>query len=270
MAVLKLIRLIYVIGFSGIIFNKIIDPLYFFFFKKTMLIHFYPLGLKKLNNHQRFILEQNFKFYQRLTLKRKTYFEHRVCKFIQTYEFIGNDISITDEIKILIAGTYIKLTFGMRKYLLDNFNKIIIYPNIYRSKYTNENHKGEFNPKLKIIVFSWKDFLKGFQNDSDNINLGLHEFTHAIHFNSLKSNEMSAIVFFDEFQKILKILKDQKAIQKIQNANYFRDYAYENQFEFLAVLLEHFFETPHVFKKEFPDLFEHVGKMINFDESLIY
>jgi Mlc titration factor MtfA (ptsG expression regulator) len=52
-------------------------------------------------------------------------------------------------------------------------------------------------------------------------------------------------------------------------SNYFRFYAYTNQVEFLAVILEHFFETPQVFKKEFPELYSNVRDMINFkDEDL--
>jgi Mlc titration factor MtfA (ptsG expression regulator) len=37
--------------------------------------------------------------------------------------------------------------------------------------------------------------------------------------------------------------------------------------EFLAVILEHFFETPQVFKKEFPVLYGNVSDMINFKEE---
>ena len=40
----------------------------------------------------------------------------------------------------------------------------------------------------------------------------------------------------------------------------------KNQFEFLSVILEHFFETPRVFKSYHPELYAHVAAMINFDE----
>jgi Mlc titration factor MtfA (ptsG expression regulator) len=44
---------------------------------------------------------------------------------------------------------------------------------------------------------------------------------------------------------------------------------YESGGVFLAVILEHFFETPQVFKKEFPELYSNVRDMINFkDEDL--
>ncbi|WP_410603855.1 zinc-dependent peptidase, partial [Bacillus sp. SIMBA_008] len=49
---------------------------------------------------------------------------------------------------------------------------------------------------------------------------------------------------------------------------YFREYAYTNKFEFLAVILEHFFETPEIFKREFPELYLNVKTMINFKEEV--
>ncbi|WP_374707785.1 zinc-dependent peptidase [Flavobacterium sp. J372] len=50
-------------------------------------------------------------------------------------------------------------------------------------------------------------------------------------------------------------------------SGYLRDYAYTNQFEFLAVVLEHFFETPTEFKQRFPELYGMVKRMINFREG---
>jgi hypothetical protein len=41
---------------------------------------------------------------------------------------------------MLIAGTYVMLTFGMRKYLITLFDKIIIYPSSYYST-VNEAYK---------------------------------------------------------------------------------------------------------------------------------
>jgi Mlc titration factor MtfA (ptsG expression regulator) len=53
----------------------------------------------------------------------------------------------------------------------------------------------------------------------------------------------------------------------IAKLNYFRLYAYTNQYEFIAVILEYFFETPREFKQKLPELYGMVKKMINFKES---
>lgn len=265
-----IIRALYFAGFSGILFNKFLDPLYFFVFKKTMLVHWYPFGKKKLADANKGMLHDNFNFYRKLSDSKKAQFDHRVYKFLKKYQFIGNDIEVQEEMKILLAGYYVMLTFGMRKYLVDNFTTIIIYPNIYYSSFTDNYHKGEFNRALKAVVFSWEDFLIGHQDEKDNVNLALHEFTHVLHWNALKSNEMSAIVFYDEFREMFEIFKNEHKMQAIIERGYLRKYAYENQFEFLSVILEHFFESPEVFKIQLPDLFERTRKMINFDERLLH
>lgn len=269
-ALIKISRLLYFIGFSGLLFNKILDPLYFFIFKKTMLVHWYPLGKKKLSETDRALLQDNFNFYKRLSDEKKAQFDHRVHKFLQKYQFEGNDILVEPQMKTFLAGYYVMLTFGMRKYLVDNFQKIIIHPQVYYSSHTEDYHKGEYNRLLKAVILSWEDFLKGHHNNQDNVNLALHEFTHVLHWNALKSNEMSAIVFYDEFREMFEIFKNETKMNAIREKGYFREYAYENQFEFLSVILEHFFETPQTFKTELPDLFERTRKMINFDEKLLY
>ncbi|WP_418264159.1 zinc-dependent peptidase [Flavobacterium faecale] len=53
----------------------------------------------------------------------------------------------------------------------------------------------------------------------------------------------------------------------MNSKRYFQLYAYSNPFEFLAVILEHFFETPQMFKKQHPELFASVSRMINTGEK---
>lgn len=262
--------IIFVFGILALllIVFRIIEPIYVFFFKKPLFLHIYPFS-KKLNNEQKEILKTNFLFYNRLTPKKKRYFEHRVKEFVRKYEFIGKDIVITETMQILIAGTYVMLTFGLRKYLITLFTRIIIYPSSYYSSSNDAYHKGEFNPRMKSIVFSWEDYILGHQTTNDNINLGLHEFAHALHFHCMKSNDSSAAVFFDEFNKVTRYYTDAELNAELRSKGYFRLYAYQNQFEFLAVILEHFFETPKQFRKEHPELFVIVNNMLNFKEYLV-
>ena len=258
--------LIFIVLTILILIKLVAEPLFMMAYKKPIYVHYYPFT-RKLTPAQQTILRHEFAFYAELNEKRKRYFEHRVSTFLSKYQFIGNDILVdTDEIKMIVAGTYVMLTFGMRQYLTSVFDKIIIYPNIYYSTVNQDYHKGEFNPKMKAIVFSWNDFLLGHQSANDNINLGLHEFTHALHFGAKKRQYSSDVIFIDEFNAILDHLEDVDFRQKMLNDNYFRDYAFENKFEFLAVLLEHFFETPIEFKRIYPELFIHVKQMINYQD----
>ena len=66
------------------------------------------------------------------------------------------------------------------------------------------------------------------------------------------------------FQRILKRLTNQEVKDKLDEVNYFRAYAFTNEYEFMAVMVEYFFESPEDFKNHFPQLYNHVRTMFNF------
>jgi Mlc titration factor MtfA (ptsG expression regulator) len=244
---------------------KLIEVGYVLKYKKPFYTHFY-LKLRNLNSEQNSILKNQFSFYKRLTEKEKKYFEHRVASFIIDKDFIGREnIKITEEIRTLISATAVMLTFGFRDFYIPLISKIIVYPDEFYSKINDEYHKGEFNPKFKSLVLSWKDFKKGFQIDDDNINLGIHEFTHAIHLNSIKERDVSATIFSDSFAEITDFLSNNEALrQRLLDSEYFRAYGYTNQYEFLAVIIETFIETPNEFRSQFPEIYNKTNQMLNF------
>lgn len=245
---------------------KLIEMGYVLKNKKPFFIHLYPF-LRTLNTEQKRILTQQFKFYNKLSKKHQRYFEHRVASFLSDKDFIGRkDLVITNEIKVLIASTAVMLTFGFRDYYIGLINKIVIYPDAFYSRMNQKFHKGEFNPKLRALVLSWSDFKAGYQLSNDNINLGIHEFVHAIHINSLKERDISSTIFSDSFEELTALLsKNQSTREDLKRSHYIRTYAFTNQFEFLAVIIESFIETPQEFKSQFPEVYAKVKQMLNFN-----
>jgi Mlc titration factor MtfA (ptsG expression regulator) len=250
----------------GLVFNflfALVDELHIAAFHRPIYIHLYTNFLE-ISVEQEKILTKKFEFYNKLSTKRKKYFNHRVTLFLEKYEFIPRDnIVVNEEVQTIIAATYVMLTFGMRHFLLTAFDKIIIYPEEYYSTFSEQYHKGEFNPRMKAVVFSWKHFYEGFELSNDNLNLGIHEFTHVIHHHSLYGQDASSLTFKKHFQRVLTIIENPQARQKLIESEYFRVYAFTNSFEFVSVAIEHYFETPNQFKQEFPVLFKHVSRMLN-------
>ncbi|UOB16807.1 zinc-dependent peptidase [Abyssalbus ytuae] len=252
------------ISFSAFII-KGLEITYVYFFKKPVYVHFYPFK-KKLTHTQINILQNNIDFYRNLDTVNKNFFNHRVAAFINTYHFIGREgLTVTEEMKIILAGTYVMITFGIRNYLIDTLDKIIIYPKEYYSLLNKNYHKGEYNVGLKTVVLSWEDVKKGIEKKEDNLNLAIHEFTHALNIHGLKSRDHSAVIFYDTYLEILKYIEKPDIENKLNESNFFREYAKTNRLEFFAVILEHFFESPESFQKEFPQLYNLVKKMLNFN-----
>ena len=254
-----------IIAFIGFLMNKGSQFLSFLF-ERNPTIHS-AKRKKRLSKYQKEILVKNIDFYQKLDKRYQEYFEHRLAIFIRSYEFIGRDgYEVNAETKVLIGSSYTMLTFGKRKYITDVFDKIIVYPDIFLSNSTRKKHKGEFNPQYKTVVFSWKHFIEGVTITNDNLNLAIHEFTHVIHIKSLKKRDMSSMVFRRGYEKLIDYLQNNQEVRKkILASNYFRRYALENQYEFMAVLIENFIETPEEFKVQFPRIYKKIKRMLNFN-----
>lgn len=245
---------------------KMVEMAYVMKYKRPLYNHFY-LHLRKLNAKQKRILTNEFRFYNKLSSKEKRYFEHRVASFIKDKDFIGRDgNTITDEMKVLVSATAVMLTFGFRDFYIGFISRIVIYPSKFYSNTNRAYHKGEFNPKLKALVLSWEDFKEGFNVANDNLNLGIHEITHAIHINSLKERDVSSTIFSDSFKELSVLLSEKDGLRNsLMSSTYFRKYAYTNQFEFLAVAIENFIETPQDFKSQFPEVYLKIKQMLNFN-----
>ncbi len=242
---------------------RYLESVYVERYKKPYFIHFYP-RLQKLPSNLRSFLGDN-DFYNSLDKKRKKYFEHRCVRFLDEVQFVGREGLVVDGfIRMQITMLVIQLTFGMRHYLLAYLHTIIVYPQSFFSILNQTENIGEFNTRSKAIALSWKHFQKGNEHKDDGRNLGIHEITHAIHYNSIKKNDISSEIFYDTFLQLEEYLGAEEIRKKIVDANILREYAFTDKFEFIAVLIEVFMESPKQLKNEFPQIYEYVVRMLNF------
>lgn len=212
-----------IIGYCYIMLY-VVEIIYQRNFKKPLIV-FGHVFSKKISEADKLILRQNNPFYQKLKPKYKTYFEHRVATFIEKTEFSTRDISLNSEMKLTISAVYIQLTFGMKNYLNQLIQQVIIYPDVYLSTHTNEYYKGEFNPRMRTVVFSWSDFKEGIDVKNDNLNLGLHEFTHALHFATLKSDKPTHVLFNESLRNLFLSFSNETLRKDLLNSGFLREYA---------------------------------------------
>ncbi|MHA7059868.1 zinc-dependent peptidase [Aquimarina sp. M1] len=243
--------------------SRYLETLYVKLYKKPFFVHFYPFP-KKLPKSLLLLLQSNT-FYRKLDKQRKQYFEHRVVRFLEATKFVGREgLVVGDDKRMQITMIVVKLTFGMRNYLLEYVDTIVLYPSSYYSILNKTQNNGEFNPRSRALVLSWEHFNRGNLHQEDGVNLGVHEITHAIHYCSLKSNNISSEIFHDTFLELEKHLSSPELRNKIIETKILREYAFTDKFEFIAVLVEVFMESPKRLKKQFPDIYNYVSRMLNF------
>ena len=232
-------------------------------FNKPLFRHYFVF--RNLKPEQVSILEKEFVFYQKLTEKYRKQFRHRVASFIADKKFIGREgLEVDDRMKVLIAAVGCMLSFGRKNYEYTLIEFILVYPNEFYSTLNNAHHKGEFNPREKALVLSWEHFEKGYKIGNDNLNLGIHEFMHAMQLEAKQRTDIDSSRFAKQFQNILRQLTKQEVKDKLDQTRYFRAYAFTNQYEFMAVLAEYFIESPNDFKSHFPVLYKHTQTLLNF------
>lgn len=234
--------------------------------KTDKLIYRDIFVFRTLSRKQKEMLSLKNEFYKKLPTKEQRRFEHRVKVFLYETEFIGREnLIVTEEMKTLIAGCAMMITFGRKNYAYELVDHILLYPDVFYSNANEAYHKGEFNPMRKTIVFSWKDFEHGYKITDDNLNVGIHEFVHALQIGAKKSSDIDSLRLERIFQRILRHLTNQEVKDRLDEVKYFRDYAFTNQYEFMAVMVEYFFESPEDFKNYFPQLYNHVRSMLSFN-----
>lgn len=211
---------------------------------------------------------QTFPFYNNLYKKYQQQFEHRVCCFIADKKFKHRyNETVSDEQIVLVAAVACQLSFGRRDYLYEFLNTILFFNEAFQSPANNSMHKGEYNPRASALAISWADFKSGMDITTDNIHLGLHEFTHVMHIESERHTGIDSYRYHKYHQLILHELMDSSLREQLSNTQFFRDYAFTNQYEFMAVLTEYFFESPRAFKAEFPQLFENLRIALLYKEE---
>lgn len=243
----------------------VVAGLVFYGYSHIFLIFF--RYVKPLSSKRRKIL-QKFSYYRCLPLTKKHEFEKRVQRFISLKEFIPMEMDeVTQEMKVLIAASAVQLTFGLPEVQLAGFDTIYVYPRKYFSKINQTYHTGEVNPKGHIVI-SWESFKEGYQNPSDAYNLGLHEMAHALSLESLSSDYEMNIFDKQAYQHWKRLAK--KEFEKIRKGgkSYFRRYAFHSRAEFFPVAIEYFFERPEEFKRERPELYEALSKLLRQDPSV--
>lgn len=183
----------------------------------------------------------------------------------KTFSFRG-PVANKPEVELLVSATGVLVTLGMRHFkYIRSIHRIIIYPSDYYSVINKRHHLGEYNVGLKTLVFAEDSLRSGFEDSTDNINLAVHEFAHALYFETTGKNTWEAMRFQWGFKKLEKIHSDSKEMNRVEESGYFRDYGETNVFEFFSVLSENYMETPFEFKNEFSDLHDLVQKMLNFE-----
>ncbi|MDP2175089.1 MAG: zinc-dependent peptidase [Bacteroidota bacterium] len=241
---------------------------YFVVIKKSIRTYFRKNSHVKIDRRREYkqyydVLIHEFPYFKHLNNFNQKKFIYRTIYFVNDKEWRGfYDFVIEKRHKILIAATAIQLTFGLEDFKFNHLIRILVAPRQFYSRLFERDVKGL--TMAFAVYFSWYDFEDGIKNETDSINLGLHEFAHSFDILHRLNANKPGFVTFDEadWQHISEIVF-QRMHDEHDYESFLREYAKVNKNEFFAVLIETFFERPELVQNNEPKLYHVLCNILN-------
>lgn len=203
-------------------------------------------------------------------------FEGKVALFLNQVELVGCDgLEVTDEMALSIAAQAALLVVGTDAWY-KHLTTVLIYPGAFKSVQTKQD--GYVVTEEEIVrlgeswsrgpvVLSWRDAQQGGLNDSDGLNVVLHEFAHQLDDLSGQTDGAPPMAEGQSFarwaQVIVEAYDRHVANTKAGRPTIIDAYGATSHEEFFAVAVEMFFERPQALQQAEPEVYEQLSKLLS-------
>jgi Mlc titration factor MtfA (ptsG expression regulator) len=222
------------------------------------------------------ILNEKVFYYTQLTPEEKDQFEKRVQHFLNTTRLTGikTIVDLTDQ--LLVASSAIIPVFAFPEWEYLNLKEVLLYPGAFDRKFqVGSEHSnilgmvGSGSMEGKMIL-SKSALYKGFSNEKDKINVGIHEFIHLIDKSDGQIDGIPAQL--QDKQYVLPWLDlVRQNMEEIHNAGSdINPYGGVNREEFFSVISEYFFERPKLLERKHPELYNQLSDIFKIKLSRKY
>ncbi|MBU1668436.1 zinc-dependent peptidase [bacterium] len=224
---------------------------------------------------------QTFSHYNALSHEHKSKLHILILLFLDEKEFIGVQIEITEEMRVLIAFYASLMHLGFEIGEKNKSQTIIIYPEHFVMNHV-ESQGGIAHAKRTIaqgesangtVVLSWHDI----QHHHPYDNVIIHEFAHELDFEDGFADGVPDIhysnyrswskIFTHEFLAFQHLIEHEQPLGKYTLLG---NYAATNGAEFFAVCSERFFLSPAEFKQTFEELYQELMQFYQLDTVVLF
>lgn len=225
----------------------------------------------KMNVNDKHWLKEHIGFYADLNKKDKKVFQDRIGIFLSDIRITEVDKEVAEkETCYYVASAAIIAFWGLPYWNYGDLTEVLVYPSNFDMN--NElNKRGLVSGKVhhgglldSTMILSLPALKRGFSNQTDKKNVGVHEFAHLI---DKEDGSIDGVPFMvpanERLHWVELVKKEMKAIQsKHSDIN---KYAATNPQEFFAVVTEYYKERPELMEKKHPELFQMMEEMFSID-----
>ena len=205
------------------------------------------------------LFQKQLPFFAALSPENKARFAERVVIYRQAREFMPMAMEeVPLDVETVIAANAVWLTFGKQDYLLNPYERFIIYRGPFPTPLHGEHwHVSELYPEDEVILYSIPHLMDSFANSKGYFNIGLYELAKAYLF-QFKFEDWPVWKKADwaTFEQISGMSHD-----------YVRKFIGLPQVDQLAVSIVHFLVFPEKFKAAYPNEFQRYVSNFQFDPT---
>jgi len=207
-------------------------------------------------------------YYTQLHTPLKARFRLRLYHLLNIVGFHSPKIPmVSREVRVVIGSSIIQITFGLSNYLPIRFKTVIVMPTRYMYPGYGEPFLGHIDYTKRALYFSWNDVKHGYEVPDDAVNVALHEMAHVLEaenrYRSMFDRFFRAIDWMEwagvAFEKMNKI--------RTGNSAFLKEYGGSNMTEMFAVCVETYFEQPHEFKRQLPQIYKTMTTLLQQDPT---
>ncbi len=222
--------------------------------------------------HWRSFLLEKVNFYTALSAEEKIRFESTVQHFLKRIRITGIDTEVTDEDRLLVASSAVIPIFAFPDWEYNKLYEVLLYPDLFSEEFDFKGHNREISGLVgtggaidHVVIFSKPALWRGFDNQSDKHNVGIHEFVHL--FDKQDGNLDGIPAIFMENQAILPWLDliKSKTDDILSGKSDLNPYGAVSKVEFLAIAGEYFFERPILLQEKHPELYKAMASIFQVD-----
>lgn len=233
-----------------------------------------------LSDQEREIVARTVPLTRKLPDALRLPFEGKMALFLHQVDFIGcNGLEVTQEMELSIAAQACLLVAGNDMWY-ETLTTVMIYPSAFKS--VQINFDGVVATEEEIVrtgeswtrgpvILSWRDAVRGADDDDDGHNVVFHEFAHQIDDSSGQTDGAPLLAKGQDFAEWSRVFVDafdrHTANTERRHRTVLDPYGASAPEELFAVAVEVFFERPKDLRREEPEIYGQLRTLFGVDPA---
>ncbi|SFB00521.1 zinc-dependent peptidase [Algoriphagus aquimarinus] len=220
----------------------------------------------------RLYLFKEVNFYASLDEEDKVIFEADVKRFLKRVRITGIKTTVDDEDRLLVASSAVIPVFSFPEWEYSSLHEVLLYPDLFTEKYDFSEQDRNISGMVgsggvmhHVVIFSKPALHQGFDNASDKMNVGIHEFVHLFDKQDGEIDGIPQMIMKNQAVLPWLHLISENTKEMLAGKSDINIYGATNKQEFLAVASEYFFERPKLFQEKHPELYEVLSSVFQTD-----